>query len=192
MRRALAAVLALAALAGCERTLRDMYDQPRLDPGEGSPLFADGKASRAPPPGSVPCAMGDLALTDGGRRGRDELAAREAAEAASSAPPATPALLARGHERFDIACAPCHGTLGDGDGLVARRGFPHPPDLREPRLVAADDRQLFDVITHGYGAMPAYADRLTPEDRWAVVAHVRALQRGPGLAAAAASAPEVR
>jgi mono/diheme cytochrome c family protein len=120
--------------------------------------------------------MGELAKSSGGRRGREEPLARAAADAAQAAPPATPALLARGRERYGIACEPCHSPVGDGDGLVARRGFPRPPDYAEPRLRAASDRELYDAITHGYGVMPALADRLGPQDRWAVVAYVRALQ----------------
>jgi mono/diheme cytochrome c family protein len=87
------------------------------------------------------------------------------------------ATLARGRERFEIFCAPCHGPLGDGDGLVARRGFPHPPSYHSERLRNAPDAHFFGVITHGYGAMYPYADRIAPADRWAIVAYIRALQR---------------
>jgi mono/diheme cytochrome c family protein len=164
------------ALAGCERTMKDMYVQPRLGPDAASPLWADGKGSRPPPPGSVPVAVGDLAKTSSGRRGRDELDARAVAEAASTPPAADLALLERGRSRYDVYCAPCHSVVGDGDGMIVRRGFPRPPSFHQPRLREAADRHLFDVIAQGYGVMPAYADRLTPPDRWAVVAYVRALQ----------------
>ncbi|MBW8758751.1 MAG: cytochrome c [Burkholderiales bacterium] len=176
MRRAFALVAAACALAGCERTMKDMYVQPRLRPDSASPLFPDGKGSRPPPAGSVAVAAGDLALTSGGRHGRDDLVARDAALAASAAPAADLALLRRGQSRYDIFCAPCHSPLGDGDGRVARRGFPRPPSFHQARLRDAPDRHLFDVIGQGYGDMPSYADRLTPQDRWAVVAYVRALQ----------------
>src|SRR5215470_10476902 len=109
---ALALATTAAALAGCERFMRDMYVQPRLGPDAASPLFADDRGTRAPPAGSVPAAMGDLASTSGGRRGRDELAVRTAAEAAPDLAHARPALtmafLERGQARFDIDCAPCH------------------------------------------------------------------------------------
>lgn len=185
--RALAFCMAAIALAlvssGCERDMRDMYQQPRPGPDDPSPLFADGKGSRPPPEGSVPVAMGDLAKSSSGRHGAQEPLARASAAGASdlaaAEPQRSPALLARGHERFDIDCAPCHSVLGDGDGMIARRGFPHPPDFRAPRLVAAPDRHFFDVITQGYGDMYSYADRVTPEDRWAIVAYVRQLQRTP-------------
>ena len=171
------ALLAVAcALAGCERTMKDMYVQPRLGPDAASPLWADGKGSRPPPPSSVPIASGDLAKTSSGRHGRDELAARDVANAASAPPVVDLALLQRGQARFDVYCAPCHSIVGDGDGMVVRRGFPRPPSFHQARLRDAPDRHLFDVITQGYGVMAPYADRVTPEDRWAVVAYIRALQ----------------
>jgi mono/diheme cytochrome c family protein len=168
-------VLLLFALGGCERAMHDMYRQPRYDRDAASPLFPDGRADRPPPPGSVPMAMGDLAATSSSRRGQQELQAREAAEAAT-APRITPALLRRGQERFDIYCQPCHSPVGDGDGPVARRGFPHPPSFHDQRLRDAPDRLFYDVITNGYGVMYSYADRVTPPDRWAIVAYIRALQ----------------
>ena len=178
MRRLLLLLLlaATCALAGCERTLKNMYVQPRLGPDAASPLWADGKGSRPPPPGSEPVAVGDLAKTSSGRRGRDELAARAAADAASAAPPAGLALLERGQARYDVFCAPCHSVVGDGDGMIVRRGFPRPPSFHQARLRAVPDRHVFDVITQGYGVMPPFADRVTPQDRWAVVGYLRALQ----------------
>jgi len=173
-----AALLAIAAaLAGCERLMRDMYEQPKQLPATASPLFADGLASRPPPAGSVARAKGDLAATSSGRQGegavRDDLVADRA-----TALPARPsrALLERGQERFDIYCLPCHGAAGDGDGRVVQRGFPAPPSYHEPRLLAAPDRHFYDVISHGHGVMYSYADRVAPADRWAIVAYIRALQ----------------
>lgn len=176
MRRWLASIAAACALAGCERTLKNMYVQPRLDRDAASPLWDDGKGSRPPPPGSVPIAVGDLAKTSSGRRGRDELDARAAAESASAPPAVDRALLQRGQSRFDVYCSPCHSIVGDGDGMIARRGFPHPPTFHQARLRDAPDRHFYDVITQGYGVMPSYADRVTPQDRWAIVAYIRALQ----------------
>jgi mono/diheme cytochrome c family protein len=183
-------VVAALGLAGCERTMKDMYVQPRLGPDAASPLFADGKGSRPPPPGSVPMAMGDLAATSGGRRGQQELVERDAAEAASTPPPVTSALLQRGQARYDIDCAPCHSPVGDGDGMIARRGFPHPPSYHQPRLRESPDRHFFDVITQGYGVMAPYADRVTPQDRWAIVAYIRALQASRASPASSAAAPQ--
>jgi mono/diheme cytochrome c family protein len=178
MRRALAlaALLGLGLLGGCERFFRDMYEQPRYDPGEGSPLFANGKASRTPPPESVPYSMGDPAAISSGRRGWQAVAERQAASLAETPPPVDRALLLRGRERYEIYCLPCHSPLGDGDGPIVRHGFPAPPSYHEPRLRAAPDRHFYDVITRGYGVMYAYGDRVEPADRWAIVAYIRALQ----------------
>ncbi|MGN6528486.1 MAG: c-type cytochrome [Burkholderiaceae bacterium] len=183
MRRAglLALGLAAVVLCGCERDLREMYAQPRLNRDAPSPLFPDGRGTRPPPPGSEAYSMGDLALTSGGRRGRDEIAARAAAYAASAPPAATQALLERGRDRFEIDCVPCHGLAGDGDGMVVRRGFPAPPSLHVARLREAPERHVFDTITQGHGVMPSLADRVTPEDRWAIAAYVRALQRSRAM-----------
>jgi mono/diheme cytochrome c family protein len=90
--------------------------------------------------------------------------------------PITPQLLERGQQRFNVYCAPCHSRVGDGDGMIARRGFPHPPSYHTDALRKAPDSHFYDVITHGYGAMYPYADRISPHDRWAIVAYVRALQ----------------
>jgi mono/diheme cytochrome c family protein len=92
------------------------------------------------------------------------------------APPLTMALLERGRAQFDIYCTPCHGRLGDGDGVIVQRGFPHPPPYDGDTLRNAPNQLFYDVITHGYGIMYSYADRLPPQDRWAVVAYIRALQ----------------
>jgi len=174
--RTLLALAGCVALASCEREMQDMYRQPRFDPNEPSTLFADGRATRPPPPGSVAVARGTLAMTSSGRREEQASEARRAAYAASWAAAPTMAMLARGRERFEIVCSPCHSVVGDGDGTVVRRGFPAPPTYHQDRLRAAPDRHFFDVITNGYGVMSSYADRVAPEDRWAIVAYIRALQ----------------
>jgi mono/diheme cytochrome c family protein len=168
---------ALAALAGCEKIARNMYDQPRYKPLRPSPLFPDGSSSRPAVPDTVAHSSGNLAGTSSGRAGAEKETRRAAAERARSIPyPVTMALLARGRERFDVYCAPCHSPVGDGDGMVARRGFPHPPSYHIDRLRAAPDRHFYDVMTNGYGVMYSYAERVEPEDRWAIVAYIRALQ----------------
>jgi mono/diheme cytochrome c family protein len=178
MKGALAPLLAAClALAGCERVMRDMYDQPKQPPATSSPLFDDGLASRAPPPGSVARARGDLAATSSGRLGADEIAADAQAEAMDRLPERPPrAMLERGRERYTIYCVPCHSPAGDGDGRVVQRGFPAPPSYHIERLLQASDRHFYDVIGHGHGVMYPYADRVAPEDRWAIVAYIRALQ----------------
>ena len=101
----------------------------------------------------------------------------EYGEKVSVAPALTPALLARGQERFRIYCTPCHSELGDGQGMIVQRGFPPPPSYHEERLRNAPTRHFYDVITHGYGAMYPFADRVPSDDRWAIAAYIRALQR---------------
>ncbi|MBO0711127.1 MAG: cytochrome c [Acetobacteraceae bacterium] len=94
-----------------------------------------------------------------------------------AAPPLSLALLQRGQERFRIDCAPCHSEIGDGNGMVVQRGFPHPPSYHIDRLRAAPAEHFYEVITNGYGAMYSFADRVQPDDRWAIAAYIRALQR---------------
>ncbi|HEX6003027.1 MAG TPA: cytochrome c [Burkholderiales bacterium] len=175
-RAALLATLVLL-LAGCERMARNMYDQPRYRPHQPSSLFPDGNSSRPAVPDTVVHARGNLAGTSSGRVGVAAELRRAAAERAQALPwPVTQALIERGRERFNIYCVPCHSPVGDGDGMVTRRGFPHPPSYHIERLRQAPDRHFYDVITRGHGIMYSYADRVAPEDRWAIVAYIRALQ----------------
>lgn len=102
--------------------------------------------------------------------------ARDDPLAPPAPPPVTLTLLQRGQQRFDIACSPCHGRLGDGRGMIVQRGFPQPPSYYSDRLRNAPNQHFYDVITHGYGVMYSYADRVEPADRWAIVAYIRALQ----------------
>jgi mono/diheme cytochrome c family protein len=170
-------LLSLALLAACERAKQDMYDQPKYKPMARSDLFDNGTSARAPPEGTAVHAQGPFSGTSSGRIGTEDTARRTAALAAQSIPyPITRQLLLRGQERYAIYCMPCHSPAGDGDGLIARRGFPHPPSYHIDRLRQAPDRHFFDVISNGYGIMYSYADRVEPEDRWAIVAYIRALQ----------------
>ena len=175
--RAAVILLAVLALAGCEKTMRNMYDQPRYKPMRESSLFPDGTSARSPVPGTVPAASGNLAGPSSGRLGADQAQLEARLEKAQSQPlPVTMQLLHRGQERFNIYCAPCHSPVGDGDGMVVRRGFPAPPSYHIDRLRKAPDRHFYDVMTNGYGVMRPYSDRVPPEDRWAIVAYIRALQ----------------
>jgi mono/diheme cytochrome c family protein len=92
------------------------------------------------------------------------------------APPLTLELVARGRERYHIFCAPCHSELGDGRGMIVQRGFPAPPSLHSDAMRALVPEQIYDAVSNGYGVMYSFADRIAPEDRWAIVAYVRALE----------------
>jgi mono/diheme cytochrome c family protein len=115
--------------------------------------------------------------------------ARNAPDVPVPQPPTiTAAMLARGHQRYDIYCLPCHGASGDGEGMIVQRSFPKPPALFKDELVKAKAQHFYDVITNGTGVMFSYADRVRPADRWAIIAYIRALQRSQR--AEVASLPE--
>jgi len=161
--RAFALLFAALALAGCGTTSRkpplevfaDMDRQLKLKPQAETSLFADGRASRPPVPGTV--ARGQL---------EDE-----------PAPALTAALLERGRERYDIHCAPCHDRTASGRGIVAQRSSWPAANLNEQRYRDMSDGQIFDTITNGKRTMPAYRFQIGARDRRAIVAYVRALQR---------------
>ncbi|HEY1588266.1 MAG TPA: cytochrome c [Rhodanobacter sp.] len=171
--------------------MHDMYQQPKDKPQAPSTLFADGNSARTPPSDTVPMASGAEADSSGGRLGHvAPLAAPGPAlpldanghslvsggSSYANPLPITKVLLARGAQRFNIYCAPCHGRSGDGAGMVVQRGFPAPPTYHSDRLRNAPDSHFFQVISDGYGVMYPYADRITSYDRWAIVAYIRALQ----------------
>lgn len=155
MKAGLALVALLILLTGCDGR---MIRQPKDKAYGSSKLFANGRVEQAPPEGSV---ARDQVFWD------PQTAER---------PPMSAELLARGRDRFDVYCAPCHSRTGDGDGMIVQRGMPRPPSFHSLRLRDAPDRHFLQVITEGYGAMYAYADRVAPADRWAITAYVRALQ----------------
>jgi mono/diheme cytochrome c family protein len=177
MKNCVCMLCALLALTACEKAKQDMYDDAKFKPLERSSRFPDGSSSRPLPDASAPFSQGPFAGTSSGRIGEDTVRRDQEALAAQSMPyPVTMQLLQRGQQRYQIYCMPCHSPVGDGDGLVARRGFPHPPSYHSDRLRRAPDRHFFDVMSNGYGIMYSYADRVTPPDRWAIVAYIRALQ----------------
>jgi len=154
------------ALSACT----DMKDQPRYEPLEPSTFFADGRSARLPVEGTV--ARGELRLDDHFYRGLDT----EGSFAAEIPMELTHEFLLRGQERFEIFCTPCHGRSGNGNGMVVQRGYKRPPDYTEPRLMQSPNGYLFDVLSNGFGKMQGYASQIPTEDRWAIVAYVRALQ----------------
>jgi hypothetical protein len=165
--RIFAALLGLGLAAACRQ---QMAEQPRYEPLAKSDFFADGRASRPLVPGTV--ARGQLhedTLLHEGRVG---------GEVAAVFPfPVTREVIERGRERFDIFCSPCHGRVGDGKGMVVRRGFPEAQSLHIDRLRAERAGYFFDVVTNGFGRMQGYAAQVPVRDRWAIVAYVRVLQR---------------
>lgn len=164
---ALAAVVCLAAiLAGCRR---DMQDQPKVLPLQASRFFADGRSARPIPPNTI--ARDALNDTDALHTGIENGRFLEAMPL-----PITRPLLERGEQRFGIYCAPCHGPLGDGNGMIAKRGFKWPANLQSDRLRNAPPGYTFQVISNGYGAMPDYAAQIGVADRWAIIAYINALQ----------------
>ena len=164
---ALSAMVAMALLSSCRI---DMHVQPKQNPLSRSDFYPDQRSARPLVEGTV--ARGQLQADQyfyTGKIGNNP---------GDSMPfPVTKQVLERGRERYDIFCAPCHSRLGDGEGFVPSRGFSRrPPSYHIPRLEKAPLGYFFDVMTNGYGVMPDYASQIPPDDRWRIVAYIRALQ----------------
>ncbi|HSL82155.1 MAG TPA: cytochrome c [Thermoanaerobaculia bacterium] len=162
-----AALVAAGALGACRQ---DMHDQPKYEAYEASRFFRDGTSARPLPPGTV--ARGHLREDEPYYTGytRDDRLVRTIPVEVDRR------TLERGRETYDAFCAPCHDRAGSGRGMIVRRGFKQPPTYHQDRLRNEMDGYFFDVITNGFGQMPSYAHQISVEDRWAVVAYVRALQ----------------
>jgi len=168
-------LLALLVLAGCRQ---DMHDQPRFKPLAESDFYTDLRSARPPVEGTV--ARGQLhedTYFYTGKFGNNP---------GDYMPfPVTEEVMARGRERFNIYCAPCHSRLGDGNGVIPSRGFARkPPSYHIDRLRKAPLGYFFDVMSNGFGIMPEYASQIPPRDRWCIVAYIRALQLSQGAAMA--------
>ena len=164
--RLLPVVVMAAALIGCRQ---DMHDNPRYEPLEATTFFADGGASRTFVANTV--ARGTL------REDTHLYQGRVNGQLATTFPmPVTAQVMARGQERFNVFCSPCHGRTGSGNGMVVQRGFRAPPSYHEDRLRNAPVGYFFDVMTNGFGAMQDYASQVPVADRWAIAAYIRALQ----------------
>jgi mono/diheme cytochrome c family protein len=146
-----------------------MYNDAKLEPLKPTELFADGASARPLVKNTV--ARGHLRDDQHFYEG---LVSGYLAETFPS--PVTTVMLQRGQERYDVYCSVCHGPNGNGNGMIVQRGFPAPPSFHNERLRAAPPGHLFHVITHGYGVMYPYAQRVGPGDRWAIAAYIRALQ----------------
>ena len=177
-----------------------------MKPLRGSTFFSDGLSSRQPIDGTVP---------RGYLRENTELFTGKKAKAPGAAATATPATqqtsgaqannfpddvdtfpfpitedtMKRGRERYNIFCSACHGMTGNGDGMIVRRGFRRAASFNDDRLRNAPVGHFFDAITNGWGAMPAYAPQIPVQDRWAIIAYIRALQTSQQNLAAASASP---
>jgi mono/diheme cytochrome c family protein len=159
-------LIAAGAGAACRQ---DMHDQPKYVPLRGTAFFNDARSARPLVEGTV--ARGHLRddelLYTGKTNGNPATVFPFAVDEK---------VMARGQQRFEVFCAPCHGRTGQGDGMIVLRGYRRPPSLHQDRLRAEPVGHFFDVITNGFGAMPDYAAQVKPEDRWAIIAYIRALQ----------------
>ncbi len=164
--RLMSASALLLTLAACRQ---DMHDQPKYRGLRGSDFFENGQSARPLIANTVARGhLNDDTMRVTGKDGQNDTTVFPF--------PVTDQVMARGQERFNIYCSPCHGRTGAGDGMIVRRGFRRPPMLTEERLRNAPVGHFYDVITNGFGAMPDYQSQVPTDDRWAIVAYVRALQ----------------
>jgi mono/diheme cytochrome c family protein len=196
-------LIALLGTAGCRR---DMQDQPKMKPFRGTTFFGDGLSSRQPIVGTIP--RGFLRTDTALYTGKKTNAPAPGATAAPGPQPAagaqantypddvetfpfpvTKEMVVRGRERYDIFCSVCHGLTGNGDGMIVRRGFRRAASFNDDRLRQAPVGHFFDAITNGWGAMPPYAAQIPVEDRWAIIAYIRALQVSQQNPAASSASP---
>jgi len=176
-----ACALALTTLQGCMRGCTSseppihvnpsMFNQPKYRAYASSAFFYDGKAMRAPVPGTI--ARGHLP----GDPAIDEGKNPDGSPVATSPIAVDESLLARGHERFDIYCRPCHDERGEGKGVLFQRAKVPTANLLDKRIRELPDGALFDTITNGKGLMPAYRYPIQAHDRWAIIAYVRSLEK---------------
>jgi len=189
--RPLLLLLFMLPLAACKRD--DMADQPRFKPLAASAFYRDGASARLPVAHTI---------DQEGIQAQDPMIWKTIRSAGSGArwqtlTPATTfpfqitrADLDRGQLLFDVNCSPCHGLLGDGEGMVPDRGFTRPPTYHSDRLRGAAPAYFFDVITNGIGAMFPYADRIKEDDRWRIAAYIKALQLSQNASSASLSADD--
>lgn len=146
-----------------------MHVQPKYVPDQPTTFFTDGRSERPEIPGTV--ARGHLHIDELRNNGTIN------GQVANEFPfPITAKDLARGQQRYNIYCSPCHGYDGGGRGMIVLRGFQQPPSYHSDRLRNAPVGHFFDVITNGFGNMYSYAARVSPDDRWRIAAYIRALQ----------------
>ncbi|MDQ2920680.1 MAG: cytochrome c [Acidobacteriota bacterium] len=195
----------LLLTASCRR---DMQDQPKMKPYRQSTFFRDGLSSRPQVEGTVARgflrsdtefftgkkagrAIANIQATPGQTPGPQPASVAGAAPQGAAAYPddvevfpisVTRETVRRGKERYEIFCSACHGLTGNGDGMIVRRGFRRAASFNDDRLRQAPVGHFFDTITNGWGAMPSYAPQIPPQDRWAIIAYIRALQLSQAVA----------
>ncbi len=151
-------------LTSCAMTMRE---QPKLNPLTEDPFYANQAAARPLMPETV-------------ARGysQTETAAEQMLQDFGEEFPfeVTQENLERGQQRFDIYCSPCHDRLGTGNGMIVQRGFSQPTSFHDDRLRTSPPSYFYGAMTNGFGAMPSYANRITPKDRWLIAAYIQALQ----------------
>jgi hypothetical protein len=163
---ALGAMSVMLVLAGCRQ---DMQDQPKFFPQRGTDFYADGRSVRPQVENTV---------------ARNQLHEDEyfytglvnGKEGDGLPFPATMEVLERGQERFNVYCTPCHSRVGNGIGMIVQRGYSKAGSFHSTRLETAPLGHFFYVMSNGYGSMPDYSAQITPADRWAIVAYIKALQ----------------
>ena len=169
-RRAGTLIAMTSALVLCVTGCRqDMHDQPKFFPLRGTNFYADGRSARTQVVGTVARSQSDLGpyLETGILDGK---------EGDSMPMPVTPELLARGQERYNIYCSPCHSRVGNGEGMIVQRGYYPAANFHSERLRQAPIGHFVNVMANGFGAMPAYNVEVPVADRWAIAAYIRALQ----------------
>jgi mono/diheme cytochrome c family protein len=195
-------LLLLLIASGCRR---DMQDQPKMKAFRGTTFFGDGLSARQPIPGTVARGFlrsntefftGKKSRTTAGPgtqsiqgQGQNQpqpqqVQAQQAGAGANVYPddidylpiPVNEEVVKRGRERYNIFCSACHGFTGNGDGMIVRRGFRRAASFNDDRLRQAPVGHFFDAMTNGWGAMPSYAPQIAVQDRWAIIAYIRALQ----------------
>ena len=164
--KAAALLATVGALAGCRQ---DMHNQPKFYPQRGTTFYKDGRSVR--PQVEETVARGQLNQDSYFHTGM-----QNGAEGTTMPFPVTMDVLARGQERYNVYCTPCHSRVGNGVGMIVQRGYAKAGNFHTARLENAPLGHFFSVITNGYGAMPDYSSQLTPSERWAVVAYIKALQ----------------
>ena len=150
----------------------DMDRQPKLRPQQPNLTFANGRSSQEPVPGTV--GRGDHYENNAVNTGRE---AGKTNFVVAIPVPVTAQLMDRGQQRYAIYCTPCHGPQGDGNGIVKKYGYASVKSLHDKLVVVQNDGEIFNTITHGKSTMMPYGSQIPIEDRWAIVAYVRALQR---------------